>query len=109
MPSFFKVSRKPRAYFAAPLFNDMERSFNANVEALLSPFVETFREMREMRYLWKRPVKLDNSKLVAFLGHEPHTPLDIAVRATLAGLDCIDTEAAPASLPADASLTKGTI
>ena len=76
---------------------------------LLSPFVETFREMREMRYLWKRPVKLDNSKLVAFLGHEPHTPLDIAVRATLAGLDCIDTEAAPASLPADASLTKGTI
>jgi nucleoside-diphosphate-sugar epimerase len=79
------------------------------VLTLLSPFVETFREMREMRYLWKRPVKLDNSKLVAFLGHEPHTPLDIAVRTTLAGLDCIDTEAAPAAIPANASLTKGTI
>ena len=58
---------------------------------LLSPFVETFREMREMRYLWKKPVRLDNAKLVAFLGHEPHTPLDIAVRATLADLGCIET------------------
>ena len=62
---------------------------------LLSPFVETFREMREMRYLWKKPVRLDNTKLVAFLGHEPHTPLDIAVRATLVDLGCID--AAPAA------------
>ncbi|WP_339506840.1 nucleoside 2-deoxyribosyltransferase [Pseudomonas sp. EA_15y_Pfl1_P102] len=47
MPSFFKVSRKPRAYFAAPLFNDMERSFNANVEALLSPFVDVFLPQRD--------------------------------------------------------------
>lgn len=57
---------------------------------LLSPFVETFREMREMRYLWKQPLRLDNSKLVAFLGHEPHTSLDIAVRTTLADLGCIE-------------------
>jgi nucleoside-diphosphate-sugar epimerase len=56
---------------------------------LLSPFVETFREMREMRYLWQTPVRLDNSKLTAFLGREPHTPLDLAVTATLAGLDCL--------------------
>ncbi|MDP1627417.1 NAD-dependent epimerase/dehydratase family protein [Parvibaculum sp.] len=75
---------------------------------LLSPFVETFREMREMRYLWKKSVKLDNAKLVAFLGHEPHTPLDIAVRATLAGLGCIDM-ADPSSRPATLSLTEGTI
>ncbi|MDO9125783.1 MAG: hypothetical protein Q7U42_02875, partial [Parvibaculum sp.] len=68
----------------------------------------TFREMREMRYLWKKPVKLDNAKLVAFLGHEPHTPLDIAVRATLAGLGCIDM-ADPSSRPATLSLTEGTI
>ncbi len=60
---------------------------------LLSPFVETFREMREMRYLWKEPVRLDNSKLIAFLGHEPHTPLDIAVLATLGDLGCLPDEA----------------
>ena len=76
---------------------------------LLSPFVETFREMREMRYLWKKPVKLDNSKLVAFLGHEPHTPLDVAVRATLSGLGCIDMADIRMSNPANADLTKGTI
>lgn len=61
---------------------------------LLSPFVETFREMREMRYLWQTPVRLDNSKLTAFLGREPHTPLDMAVTASLAGLDCLPEEAA---------------
>jgi nucleoside-diphosphate-sugar epimerase len=57
---------------------------------LLSPFVETFREMLEMRYLWKVPLKLDNRKLVAFLGEEPHTPLDAALRETLRGLGCLD-------------------
>jgi hypothetical protein len=31
---------------------------------ILAPFVETFREMLEMRYLWKKPLKLDNRKLV---------------------------------------------
>lgn len=77
---------------------------------LLSPFVETFREMREMRYLWKKPVRLDNAKLVAFLGHEPHTSLDIAARATLADLGCID--AAPAAAHGYVSpslIAKGTI
>ncbi|MBX3492214.1 MAG: NAD(P)H-binding protein [Parvibaculum sp.] len=56
---------------------------------LLSPFVETFREMREMRYLWKKPVRLDDTKLAAFLGTVPHTPLDIAVRQSLAALGCL--------------------
>ena len=55
---------------------------------LASPFVETFREMREMRYLWREPVRLCNAKLVAVLGREPHTPLDAAVEATLTGLGC---------------------
>ena len=55
----------------------------------LAPFVETFREMLEMRYLWTQPVRLDNQKLVAFLGEEPHTPLDQALRATLGGLGCL--------------------
>jgi hypothetical protein len=35
------------------------------------------------------PVRLDNAKLIAFLGAEPHTPIDAAVRATLVGLRCL--------------------
>ena len=53
---------------------------------LAAPFVATLRELREMRYLWQTPVRMDNAKLLAALGHEPHTPLDEAVRATLQGL-----------------------
>jgi nucleoside-diphosphate-sugar epimerase len=56
---------------------------------LASPVVPLFRELREMRYLWRTPVRLDNSRLQSFLGHEPHTPLDEAVRQTLQGLGCI--------------------
>ena len=56
---------------------------------LASPFVETFREMREMTYLWRLPLRLDNRRLVAFLGAEPHTPPVDAVRATLRGLGCV--------------------
>ncbi len=43
-----------------------------------------------MRYLWTTPLQLDNRKLVAFLGEEPHTPLDTALRDTLRGLGCLD-------------------
>jgi nucleoside-diphosphate-sugar epimerase len=56
---------------------------------LLSPFVETFREMIEMRWLWKEPLELVNDKLVAFLGEEPHTPLDVALAETLRGQGCL--------------------
>lgn len=48
--------------------------------------METPRELCEMRYLWEEPVRLDNTRLVARLGEEPHTPLEAAVRATLNGL-----------------------
>ena len=47
---------------------------------------ETPREIYKMRYLWRSPIRLDNRKLTAFLGEEPHTPLDQAVRATLEAL-----------------------
>lgn len=56
---------------------------------LLSPLVETFREMLEMRYLWQTPLRLDNRKLLAFLGREPHTPLDRALEVTLDALGCM--------------------
>ncbi len=53
----------------------------------LSPLVRLFREMAEMRYLWKQDLQLDNSKLIGFLGYEPHTPIEAALRTTLAGLN----------------------
>jgi nucleoside-diphosphate-sugar epimerase len=60
----------------------------------LAPFVETFREMLEMSYLWTEPLQLDNRKLVAFLGREPHTPLDVALGEPLTGLGCLGHDAA---------------
>lgn len=62
---------------------------------LAAPFVATFREMQEMRYLWREPVRMDNARLRAVLGREPHTPLDEAVEATLEGLGCLPPTAAP--------------
>lgn len=55
---------------------------------LASPFVATLRELREMRYLWRQPVRMSNARLIGILGAEPHTPLDEAVEATLDGLGC---------------------
>jgi len=55
---------------------------------LASPFVATFREMREVRYMWREPIRMTNARLVAFLGGEPHTSLDDAIDATLRGLGC---------------------
>ncbi|MBO9516176.1 MAG: NAD(P)H-binding protein [Variovorax sp.] len=65
------------------------RRFPWWLATLASPFVPVFRELREMRYLWQRPVRLRNARLVALLGSEPHTPLDTAVAATLEGLGCL--------------------
>ena len=56
---------------------------------LATPFDVTLRELWEMRYLWRRPVRLDNARLVDVLGAEPHTPLDVAVERTLEGLGCL--------------------
>lgn len=56
---------------------------------LLSPLVPKFRELAEVRYLWTTPLHMGNRRLTAVLGSEPHTPLDVAVRTTLAGLGCL--------------------
>jgi len=56
---------------------------------LLAPFVRFLRELLEMSYLWKQPVRMTNDRLVATLGAEPHTPIDDAVRTTLVGLGCL--------------------
>ena len=55
----------------------------------VAPFVETLREMLEMRYLWDNAVLLDNARLVKTLGVEPHTPLETALRTALQGQGCL--------------------
>ena len=68
------------------------------------PFRTVFREMLELRYLWRQPLRIDNTKHVAFLGVEPHTPIDEAVRTTLVGLGCLkgDDVQPTANLPTTA-------
>ncbi|PDS76530.1 NAD-dependent epimerase/dehydratase family protein [Rhizobium sp. L43] len=56
---------------------------------LAAPFIPMMREINEMRYLWKMPLRMRNDKLVAELGKEPQTPIDEAVRASLAALGCL--------------------
>jgi len=63
----------------------------------MAPFNETLRELLEMRYLWERPIGLCNAKLTAFLGAEPHTPLDAALRATLSDMGVLEEPAVMAS------------
>ncbi|WP_175777333.1 NAD-dependent epimerase/dehydratase family protein [Burkholderia anthina] len=54
-----------------------------------APFVTTMREMLEMRYLWREPLRMDNARVTAALGREPVTPLETAVEEALAGLGCL--------------------
>lgn len=68
------------------------RNFPWFAVRLLSPFVALFREVLEMRYLWERPVALDNTKLVRLLGTEPRTPLDQAIGESLRGLGCLPAQ-----------------
>jgi len=67
----------------------MIRKFPWWLVRLVSPFVITLRELLEMRYLWRRPVRMSNARLLATLEREPHTPMDEAVEATLIGLGCL--------------------
>ncbi|MGH7022213.1 MAG: NAD-dependent epimerase/dehydratase family protein [Caulobacteraceae bacterium] len=62
------------------------RSFPWLVVYAAGPFVGFMREMAEMRYLWTKPIGMDESKLRAFLGEVPSTPLDCALRESLSDL-----------------------
>lgn len=46
----------------------------------------TWASLAEMRYLWEVPHRLDNARLTALLGAEPHTPLEQAATGALAEL-----------------------
>ncbi|CAN7544226.1 NAD-dependent epimerase/dehydratase family protein [Rhizobium sp. LjRoot30] len=54
-----------------------------------APFVPFMRELREMRYLWEQPLRMDNARLVAAIGEEPRTAIDEAIAATLGSLGCL--------------------
>ncbi len=68
-------------------------SFPWLLAGLARLFVPLLRELHEMRYLWKTTIRLDNRLLVKHLGDEPRTPLDEAVKTTLASLGCLDKPA----------------
>jgi nucleoside-diphosphate-sugar epimerase len=48
--------------------------------------VPTWAALVEMRYLWDTPHALNNKKLKALIGAEPHTPLELAACDALSGL-----------------------
>lgn len=53
----------------------------------MAPFNETAREMLEIIYLWRRPLRLIDATLQRFLGKMPVTPTDQALRTTLQGFE----------------------
>jgi nucleoside-diphosphate-sugar epimerase len=56
---------------------------------VLGRFSEMFRELREMQYLWREPVRLTNDALLGVLGEEPHTPWNRAVQEALQAMNCL--------------------
>ena len=53
---------------------------------LASALTANMKQLVELKYLWDQPIRLNNSRLLATRGEEPHTPLDEAVRATFDGI-----------------------
>lgn len=66
----------------------------------VAPFVPLLKELREMRYIWQEPLRMPNDRLIAAIGAEPWTPIDEAVRTTLAGLGCLPPETGRRALQA---------
>jgi nucleoside-diphosphate-sugar epimerase len=57
--------------------------------SLASPVVPMWRELLTMRYLWRRPHRLDDGALVALIGPLPGTSLQQAVNAALADVGAL--------------------
>ncbi|WP_157216673.1 NAD-dependent epimerase/dehydratase family protein [Flavisphingomonas formosensis] len=79
--AFAEAVRQAAGCPAAPIY-----PFPWPIVHAIAPFNETAREMREMIYLWRRPLRLLDGKLRRFLGQVPATSLDEALRTTLQGL-----------------------
>lgn len=63
----------------------------------------TLAALCEMRYLWRTPHRLANTRLVALIGEEPHTPFPQALRAALAERGMLGAGAAMQPISALAS------
>jgi nucleoside-diphosphate-sugar epimerase len=76
-----------QAAFEAALGRPLRRArFPWPLLRLATPFSPMLRALFEMRYLWQRPHRLDDSRLRTLLGEVPQTPLAEVVRHCLAGL-----------------------
>ena len=60
--------------------------------------VPTVAALADMRYLWRTPHRLDNTRLRDVIGAEPHTPFDEAVRQALADLGLVAAARSRAAL-----------
>lgn len=61
---------------------------------LAAPFAGFPREAAEIAPYWRHPVRFNNARLTKLIGPEPRTPLDDAVRASLADMGCQTTNTA---------------
>lgn len=66
-----------------------ERAFPWWLMRLLAPFGGFPQAVRDVEPYWRHPMRLDNGRLLDLLGTEPHTPIEVAIRATLEGLGCL--------------------
>lgn len=66
-----------------------ERAFPWWLMHLAAPFGGFPKEAVEIEPIWRRPMRLDNTRLVEILGHEPRTQLNAAMRATLTSMNCL--------------------
>lgn len=62
----------------------------------LGTVMPTLGALAALRYLWNQPHRLDNRRLRALIGEEPHTPWPLALQRTLQGLDLLPAAAATA-------------
>lgn len=63
------VGKPLNIYLAAPLFNDMERSFNERLAALLEPFAQVFLPQRDgklMRDMVRRGMAVEEARRLVF-------------------------------------------
>jgi hypothetical protein len=72
---------------AAPLRRALYRlpSVWGSCRSLARPFVATFHEKLEMRYLWREPAHVNDAQLIAALGQEPHSAGSSGWRLVLLG------------------------
>lgn len=74
---------------------------------LAAPFGGFPREAAEIASYWRRPMRLDNSRLIELLGEEPRTPIDSAIRAALADLGCLGGPVRPPPFVTDERSPRG--